>query len=199
MKAYKKALSMNMANPIRTLLLLAALLFGSAVAADTKVSLHQDPDTRLITWTAEDNGITLEFIQLIPDFVRAIYSKHNFPDDEIEDIAAYCVFGTILKNTADVPMQYDVSDWRYVDASGSHPVKTKTEWLEQWRTAGVTFSWTLLPDKGNFQVGDWQQGFTTVKTDRNKPFTFIFKWTLDGVQHTGRIENMHCAPEQPPL
>lgn len=177
-------------------LLIAIMVPATAADAAPRVTLHHDPETRLITWTVEDTGFGIEFIQLMPDFVRAIYSKHDFPGEEVEDIAGYCVFGTILKNTADVPMSYRVSEWRYVDAKGEHPVKTKTEWLEQWRKAGVVFSWTLLPDEGDFQVGDWQQGFTTIRTDRTKPFALIYRWKLDGVPHEGRIENMHCAPEQ---
>ena len=125
-----------------------------------QVSVHKNETTGLLTWTAEDKGFQIELIQLLPDFIRAIYKKHNFPDAEVERAAGYCVFGTILKNTSNQLMSYRVKDWRYRAKAedGSYgkalPVKTKTQWLDEWRQAGVTFSWTLLPDEGEFAVGD---------------------------------------------
>ena len=173
------------------------VLVTGAVASETKV--HKNKNTGLLTWTLNDKGFQIELIQLLPDFIRAIYAKHNFPKSEIEHAASYCVFGTILKNTSDQQLSYRVADWRYQTSDGKpHPVKTKTQWLEEWRKAGVTFSWTLLPDVGEFSVGDWQQGFTTIKLPRNTEFDMIFKWQLDGVEHTATLENVICAPESLP-
>jgi hypothetical protein len=167
------------------------------VASEVKV--HKNENTGLLTWTVKDEGFQIELLQLLPDFIRAIYAKHNFPKDEIERAASYCVFGTILKNTSDQQMSYRVADWRYQAPDGKqYPVKTKTQWLEEWRDAGVTFSWTLLPDVGEFSVGDWQQGFTTIELPRNTEFDMIFKWQLDGVEHTGTLKNIKCAPESLP-
>ena len=168
----------------------------------TQVSVHKNETTGLLTWTAEDKGFQIELIQLLPDFIRAIYEKHNFPDAEVERAAGYCVFGTILKNTSNQLMSYRVKDWRYRAKAedGSYgkalPVKTKTQWLEEWRQAGVTFSWTLLPDEGEFAVGDWQQGFTTVKLPREAEFDLIYRWQLDGVEHEGVLKGLKCAPEE---
>lgn len=174
----------------------ALLILTAADTAATEVSVHKNENSGLLTWTANDKGFQIELIQLLPDFVRAIYAKHNFPKEEVERAASYCVFGTILKNTSDQHMSYRVSDWRYRTKDGKqHPVKTKTQWLDEWRKAGITFSWTLLPDIGEFSVGDWQQGFTTIKLPRETEFDLIFKWQLDGVPHTGTLENISCAPE----
>lgn len=161
--------------------------------------MHKDENTGLLTWSSVDKGFQIELIQLIPDFVRAIYAKHNFPKVESERIAAYCLFGTILKNTSEQHLSYRVSDWRYQTKDGKqHPVKTKTQWLDEWRKAGITFSWTLLPDSGEFSVGDWQQGFTSIKLPRETRFDFIYSWQLDGVPHSGIIKNMRCAPDDFP-
>ena len=182
-----------------SLCLLSAALSPAHAA---QVSVHKNETTGLLTWTAEDKGFQIELIQLLPDFIRAIYKKHNFPDVEVERAASYCVFGTILKNTSNQLMSYRVKDWRYraKNDDGSYgkplPVKTKTQWLEEWRNAGVTFSWTLLPDEGAFAVGDWQQGFTTVKLPREAEFDLIYRWQLDGVEHEGVLEGLKCAPEQ---
>jgi hypothetical protein len=175
---------------------LCIALFAPVVFA-TKTSVTKNPDSGLLAYSVEDEGISIELIQLLPDFVRAVYTSHNLPKAEVEDIASYCVFGTILRNTSDGKMSYRVADWRTVGEDGiERPIKTKTQWIEQWRRAGVTFSWTLLPDSGDFEVGDWQQGFTTVKMPRDSAFDLIYQWKLDGEDHVGRFENMRCAPEK---
>lgn len=168
----------------------------AASTHETRVTTHTNPESGLLTWTAEGNGFSIELIQLLPDFIRAIYSKHNFPEKEVEEIAGYCVFGSIIKNTSQQTLTYRVADWRYQqDDSKPLPVKTKSQWLEQWRKVGVTFSWTLLPDTGTFYVGDWQQGFTTIKLPRNSEFDLIFNWQLDGIEHVGTLKNLRCPPE----
>ena len=165
-------------------------------ASAAKFSIHENENSGLLTWTVEDEGFSIELIQLLPDFIRAIYAKHDFPAEEIERAASYCVFGTILKNTSDKLLSYRVADWRYRTKGGKeHAVKTKTEWLAEWRKAGVSFSWTLLPDEGEFNVGDWQQGFTTIDLPRESEFDLIYKWMLDGQMYSGVLENIKCAPE----
>jgi hypothetical protein len=161
----------------------------------TEVTIHKNNQTGLLTWTAKDNGFSIELIQLVPDFVRAVYGKYGFTAEEVERIAGYCVFGSIIQNTSQQQLSYRVSDWRYIDKYGKeYPVKTKDQWLEEWRKVGITFSWTLLPGSGDFGIGDWQQGFTTIQIDRNENFNFIYTWTLDGEKNQGKIENMSCAP-----
>ncbi len=175
------------------------LLLINTVAPAAKVSIHKNEQSGLLTWTSDDDGFSIELIQLIPDFIRAIYAKHNFPEEEVERAASYCMFGTIIKNTSNQHLSYRVSNWRYQTKDGKkHPVKTKSQWLDEWKKAGILFSWTLLPDAGEFAVGDWQQGFTTIKLPRETEFDLIYKWSLDGVGHTGVLKNLKCAPESLP-
>jgi hypothetical protein len=172
------------------------LISLATTAFAAKISIHKNETSGLLTWTADDEGFSIELIQLLPDFIRAIYAKHDFPEKEIERAASYCVFGTILKNTSDKLLSYRVADWRYRTKDGKeHAVKTKTEWLKEWRKAGIIFSWTLLPDEGEFYVGDWQQGFTTINLPRDSEFDLVYKWALDGKQYSGVLENIKCAPE----
>jgi len=162
-----------------------------------EVTIHKNNESGLLTWTSKDDGFSIELIQLIPDFVRAVYAKYGLPPDEVERIAGYCVFGTIIQNTSQQQLSYRVSDWRYVDKNGkTYPVKTKAQWLEEWQKVGVTFLWTLLPESGDFGIGDWQQGFTTIQLGRSEKFDLIYTWTLDGKKHQGKIENMSCAPAE---
>jgi len=180
----------EIATMIKRFLQVLVFFFMSTIVSAAEISIHKNETTGLLTWTVEDDGFTLELIQLLPDFIRAIYAKHNFPADEVERAASYCMFGSILKNTSTKNMSYRVSDWRYVpkDKEGKAveplPVKTKTQWLEA--------------DSGDFAVGDWQQGFTTIKLPRESEFDLIYKWKLDGVAHTGTLKNLKCAPESLP-
>ncbi len=163
------------------------------VAAE--VTIHKNDITGLLTWAVKDEGLSLELIQVLPDFVRALYGKHNFNKQEIERVASRCVFGTILKNTSEKHFSYRVKNWRYRTADKKqHKVKTKTQWLEEWKKAGITFSWTLLPDIGEFSVGDWQQGFTTINLPHGSEFDLIYKWQLDDKSYSSVIKNIKCAP-----
>ncbi len=175
------------------------LLTNVTTVVASKVTIHKNESSGLLIWSAEDTGFSIELIQLLPDFVRAIYGKHNFPEKEIERTASYCMFGTVVKNTSEKYLSYQVKDWRYRSKDGkAHPVKTKTQWLDEWRKAKILFSWTLLPDIGELAVGDWQQGFTSIKLPRESEFDLIYTWQLDGVAHTGVLKNVKCAPESLP-
>ena len=180
-------------------LLLLSFIIVSSVAnvGAAEVSIHKNENTGLLTWSLEENGFSIELIQLLPDFVRAIYAKHDFPKEEVERIAEYCVFGTILKNTSQQHLSYQVADWSYRETgkTKTFPVKTKTQWLKQWRQANIKFSWTLLPDMGEFALGDWQQGFTTIKLPRTAHFDLLLSWQLDGVKHEASLPDLSCAPD----
>lgn len=188
---------------VKVIFITVIILINTATDA-ANVTIHKNETSGLLTWTADDVGFKIELIQLLPDFIRAIYAKHNFPAEEVERAAGYCMFGTILKNTSNQHLSYRVKDWRYRTRNGKgkygkeQPVKTKTQWLEEWKKAGILFSWTLLPDVGEFAVGDWQQGFTTINLPRETEFDLIYKWKLDGKAHVGILENLKCAPESLP-
>lgn len=180
----------NAIYPFITLLIcFQSLLFAS------EVQQISDPDSGLFTWRIDNQGFRLELTQLLPDYIRAIYSSHGFSSEAIEDIASYCVFGTIASNTSDTSLFYSVADWYAVTAGGvKHTFKTKTQWLDEWRKMGIRYSWTILPTEQTFDIGDWSQGFTTIKLPREKPFDLIYSWKLEGEKYTGKIKNIRCAP-----
>lgn len=180
------------------ILLLSSLCFGGAGKSFAGVEVHKNEESGLLTWVSTGDGFSIQLIQLLPDFVRAIYAKHDFTPNEIERIANYCVFGTIIKNTSGKELSYDVSSWRYINNNNSHQVKTKTQWLKEWSEVGIIFSWTLLPDKGVFQAEDWQQGFTTIALPREEKFNLVYKWQIEDKSFSAMVENISCAPESLP-
>jgi len=62
---------------IKPVLLAVVLILVAAEAAAVEISVHKNKISGLLTWTADDEGFKIELIQLLPDFVRAIYAKHN--------------------------------------------------------------------------------------------------------------------------
>lgn len=190
---------MKCSQPQRITTVLLGLLIGlgaTSVCAKALVTVEKNPNSGMLAWTAEDDGFSIQLIQLLPDFVRAVYAKHGLPAKQYNEIAGYCDFGTIIRNTSGKTLDYDVRDWRTVSSEGViGTIKPKEQWAREWRKAGINFSWTLLPGAGTFYAGDWQQGFTTVKLPHGGRFDLILKWKIDGVVHTGRIDNLQCAPD----
>jgi hypothetical protein len=174
------------------------LLSASFASAGAEVRELRNPSTGLASWKAEDQGFSLELLQVSPDFVRAFYASRGMPPDLVDSIARHCVFGTVVRNESREPLSYRVADWRYVTAAGQeHPVKTKSDWLAQWGERGAPYGWSLLPDDQTFDPGDWNQGFTTVSVPHGSPFELLYSWSQDGRRHIGKIARLRCAPAEP--
>ncbi|VAX13012.1 hypothetical protein MNBD_GAMMA24-2813 [hydrothermal vent metagenome] len=178
---------------------LLALTLIAVLPVNAEVQTFTDENSGLQSWKAQHPGFSLQFIQLLPDYVRAVYSARGLPKKAVELMASYCIFGTIIQNKSAYPLSYQVADWRYVTLDGqSHPVKTKTQWLKEWRSMGVTFRFSLLPDEQTFSPGDWSQGFTTLAVPPDTPVALHYFWTLQGKKHEGVIKNLRCAPAKAP-
>lgn len=176
------------------LLLTTAGLVPNSYAA---VETFTDENSGLLSWKAQHPGFSLQFIQLLPDYVRAVYGARGLPQEVVELMAGYCVFGTIIANESDGPLAYQVADWRYIAANGQpQPVKTKTQWLQEWQDMGVAFRWSLLPDDQQFAPGDWSQGFTTLPLAPGTTFKLHYQWTQQDQTHDGTFEALQCAPDK---
>lgn len=165
-----------------------------SIASDG-VTVSEVNETGLKRWQLENNGFSLELIQLHAEFIQASYSSRGLPDPIVHGMDDYCVYGTIARNLSDGPMHYRVVDWRAKLADGQEVIpKTKSQWLDEWRKIGVRFAWSLLPDDQKFEEGDWSQGFTTVKLPRGSTFDLIYNWTLGDQRHTATIPDIECPP-----
>jgi hypothetical protein len=164
-------------------------------AADDGVTTVTDPDTGTKSWKFARNGLDIELIQVPPDFIRASYSARGLPASVSEAVATRCVFGTIVRNISYRPLSYRVADWRYMKADGVElPIKTKTEWLEEWHGMGVRFSWSILADDPTFAVGDWIQGFTTMAEPHGSRLSLKVVWSIDGERYEKVLPGLECAP-----
>jgi len=173
-------------------ILFSALWFAlanQAVSAEVVVN----PDTGLKSWKIEDRGFSLELVQLLPEFVQATYSSRDLPPAIYQSLRGYCVFGTIARNETDAALSYRVADWRTVTRDGKkHRLRTKSEWIAAWEKLGADFSYSILPDDINFDVGDWAQGFTTPKIAPGTRFDLIYVWSQHGKTFTGQLKNLAC-------
>jgi hypothetical protein len=168
--------------------------------ADAAAEQQVNPETGLLSWKAGDQAFAIELIQVLPDYVRAVYAARGLPQQIIDDVSSYCVFGTIIRNTTAAPLSYRVAHWRYTTPDGiRHRLKTKSEWVQEWRDMGVAFRWSMLADEQTFAEGDWVQGFTTVKLSPGSRFDLEYSWSQHGRQHLATIEGMRCAPAEAPV
>jgi hypothetical protein len=180
-----------------TLVALPFLLTASAALAGTVRSTN--PDNGLSNWESTDAPFSLQLLQLMPDNLRALYSNKGFPPDLVEEIAGYCVFGSVARNLSNQALDYDVADWHAVTADGvKHTPRTKTEWLAIWRSRGVDYGWSILPAAQTFGPGDWAQGFVTIKLPRDTRFNFDYSWRQNGQTFHATLEGVQCAPERLP-
>ncbi len=176
--------------------LLSLLPLESGWTAD--LTTLRDADSGLYSWKIVDRGFSLELIQLPPDFIRAVYSARDLPSAMVEGVARYCTFGTVVRNETDYPVTYRVAEWRAVRDDGVRQrLRTKSEWLRAWKKMGIDFGYSILPDVMTFEVGDWAQGFTTVKLPRGARFDLIYSWRQHGKTYTGKLPNLVCPSDAP--
>lgn len=172
-----------------------SLLMTGVFAGEGGVIARIDPNTGLKSWQFEGDGLGIEFVQVSPDFIRASYAARGLPKELIESVATQCVFGSIVRNIGDQPLSYNVANWRYLTADAAeYKIRTKTQWLEQWHSMGVRFSWSILADDVTFSEGDWIQGFTTIPEPHGSHVEIKVVWSIAGQQHEKILPNLECAP-----
>ena len=186
-------------NESKTRILLALLLavstVSSGLAGEDGVTLVIEEETGLKHWKITEHGLDLELIQVPPDFIRASYAARGLPPTVSEAVATRCVFGTIVRNVSESSLSYRVADWRHIKSDGTElPIKTKSEWLEEWHAMGVRFSWSILADAPTFAVGDWIQGFTTLVAPHGSRVALKVVWTIEGESYAKVLSNLECAP-----
>ncbi len=177
---------------LRPWLLMAVLLLPAFALAGGQEE-RVNPETGLKSWKKVDRGFSVELVQLLPEFVEATYASRELPPALFASMKGYCVFGTVVRNESDAPLAYRVAEWRYVTADGKrHRLRTKSEWIRVWQKLGADFSYSILPDDIEFDVGDWAQGFTTPKVPPGARFHLIYTWRQHGRRYTGMLENLEC-------
>ena len=180
----------------KSLCICCLLLISFSASSD--VEQRVNAASGLSNWKMNEQGFSLELVQVGADYARAVFSARGLPADVVEDISGYCVFGTIVKNRAKSPVSYRLPDWRALTDDGvEHKLKLKSEWIREWSAKGVGFRWLLLADAQTFDEGDWIQGFTTVALTPGRKFNLRYSWSREGKTYHRIIKGMQCASDKP--
>lgn len=184
---------------MRKCYIIILLLLIPRYAFSVEVTPTKNPKSGQLTWEFEEPEFSIKLIQLLPDFVSAVFSSRGLPPQVVDTLKDYCVFGTIFRNKTSGTFAYRVSDWRFITPDGKeHKVKTKDEWAKQWSDMGYPFHWMFFPAEQDFGVGDWSQGFTTIKLPHGSRFNLKLIWKYQGELHHQTLENLRCAPAELP-
>lgn len=183
---------------------LAALLATQAVAGETRHSRSEE--TGIDTWETETSQVHLRMTQITPDQARAFMAARGLDEKSVEEFARHCVFMTVLRNESKRPINYCLSEWRYVPEDGvAHVMLTKHDWLANFRNRHLSqpvklaFEWAQFPVEQTFFPGDWNQGMTTFDLPPGSRFDVVYRWHQGKTLHEGTLKNVQCvAPAAAP-
>jgi hypothetical protein len=180
-----------------------ALFLPMVAAAD--VSTGVDEDAQLPFWEWRSEGMSIRWVQRLPDQSRAFFAARQFNGEDVELIATSCVFQTIYKNSAAdksaTVIEYDLADWRVRQDDKTQGIKLKKTWLAEWQkrntpaAARIAFEWSLLPTKHRLLAGDYNWGMTTFGLKPGEKFDLEIVWKKDGVSNTATIPDIECAKD----
>jgi len=180
------------------------LLLPLTVFAGT-VTTGIDEEARLPYWQYADDGISVRFVQRLPDQTRGFFQARGFTAAHAERIAQSCVFQTVFRNTSQAttpgPVNYDLRDW-VVTANGQEQgMKVREDWAAEWQDLGVAqpariaFEWALFPTVQTYNPGDYNWGMSIFNLAPGSPFDLRLTWTQHGETRTAGIPAMQCAED----
>ncbi len=146
------------------------------------------------TWQSQGARFSVQLTPLDGEQAQAFFESMGYPRGVVREVAAVCVFGTTIRNSAAQPVRYDVGRWRAVTADGKRRrLITKTDWLARWKPLGIGADWSILPPRQTLQPGDWGQGFTTVDLPAGTRFNLNYEWKQDAIEHHAVVRGAQCA------
>lgn len=196
-------------NIYRSRLLLTLILLPGTVLSE--LTHETDPSTGLESWNWQDDQVTVEMIQRLPDQTRGFFLARGFPPAAVERIALGCLFQTIIRNTGtDGPsVHIDLSKWQIRSGSSTKDIRLKSNWDQEWKETGVSreariaFRWALFPTVQSFESGDYNWGMTTMDLPPGTRFDLHLTWLIDNEAREAIIPDMQCPldrhPEPPAL
>lgn len=181
------------------------LLPVSQVSAKGKVLTGVDEDAQLPFWEWRSDTVSLRLVQRLPDQTRAFFMGRGFSKDHAERIAQSCIFQTVYKNVSPAESQrvfkYDLRKWQVIRNGKAQSLKLREVWEQEWieakvsSSAKIAFSWSLIPTQQNYQPQDYNWGMTSYNLPPGTKFDLKMVWTQDGVERTGLIKGVECAPD----
>jgi hypothetical protein len=180
--------------------LLGILAINPALSAQSHTI---DEITGIESWEIAVAGVSVALTQILPDQLRAFYINRGFSAEAIEPYATSCVFMTVLRNDAAHGVaHFRLEDWRIVAGSEMRPPLSTESWIKQLQPAAqgnaamIAFRWAQFPPEHAYQTGgDWNQGMVSMGLRAQTGFNLVARWTVNGQQVEGELENVRCAGE----
>ncbi len=174
-------------------------------ALGAEVTTGTDEQARLLYWQLRDRGVSIRFVQRLPDQTRAFFMSRGFRPEQAEVIAQSCVFQTVFKNISNqmtpAPIEYDLRNWQVIYNEHHGTMKTREDWRGQWQAwdvpeaARIAFEWALFPTHQVYQPGDYNWGMSVFGLKPGTTFDLRLSWQQYGESHTVQIEDLRCAPD----
>lgn len=184
--------------------ILPMLLLVDALACAAAPAPTTDPETGLVSWRLEQEGLEITLAQLLPDQVRAFFQGRGFSAAESDRLAAACVFQAVVRNraTSGPPVTVALADWRVLTA-GEPPraPRVAAAWIEEWGDPGLAraqrlaLRWALLPAEQRYAPGDWNMGMLTLDLPAGATFDLVPRWRHDAQAGESTLPGMRCAEE----
>ncbi|MEN8108891.1 MAG: hypothetical protein ABFS22_12920 [Pseudomonadota bacterium] len=170
-----------------------------------EVTHSVNPDNGLQGWHFSAGDIEIELIQRLPDQTRALFMKHEFSRDVIEQLALSCMFQTIIRNSnvsgSGQTVSIDLSRWRMHHAGKETGILLKEPLLDSWSDADASpaaklvVRWGMFPTQQDYFPGDYNWGLTAYGITPGSGFDLEVNWMEGQVAHSGRITDIICAPD----
>ena len=194
-----------MSRLLKLTLLLGMLVAPVAGCTDAQVLHSVDAENGLQKWHFIDGDIEIELVQRLPDQSRALFMKHEFSRDVVEELALSCMMQTIIRNSgksgSGQAVSIDLTGWRMQHKGVTSGLRLKEQWLASWSdeqaspAARLVIRWGLFPTRQEYLPGDYNWGLTTYGIAPGSVFDLAVSWKEGGKQRSGKISNIACAPD----
>lgn len=203
---YKNMSSQLLKLSLACLFGIGALLKGVIVTATAAtVTTGKDEQSLLPYWKLEESGMSLRFVQRIPDQSRAFFLAQGFSAKDAEHIATSCTFQTVLTNTSHksvpAPLNFDLREWVINYKGKSSGMKTREDWDKEWgekkisRNSRLTFKWALVPTQMEYKPNDYNWGMSFFNLKPGSIFDLKVVWRQYDKMHDYVIKGMQCSPD----
>ncbi|MDH3280043.1 MAG: hypothetical protein OEQ18_02800 [Gammaproteobacteria bacterium] len=163
-----------------------------------------EPPDRLRTWQYAAHGVFLELTQRLPDQTRGFFEARGFEPKVADEIASYCFFQSIVKNTAppsEGDVEFDLGEWRAIHRGGRHRMRVREYWDRLWserevsEAARIAFKWSLFPTRQTYASGEYNWGMTVFALRPSAVLDLEFSSTRRGRRSVHRLTGIECAPD----
>lgn len=176
-----------------------------AVTHTATLTTGIDEQSLLPYWKIEKQGMSIRFVQRLPDQMRAFFLARGFSANDAEHIATSCAFQTVLTNTSHKsvpsPLNFDLRDWVVNHESKKSGMKAREDWSKEWdakkisMSSKLAFKWALVPTQMEYRPNDYNWGMSFFNLKPGSVFDLKVVWRQYDKIHSYIIKGIQCAPD----